>query len=99
MLKDKRWSKRDIARNRALTYKYGITKELADDFINGLMICAVCGSNEKICVDHDHVTNEYRGPLCVGCNAALGYLKEDPERIINLAKYIRLFKKQGEANE
>lgn len=56
-------------------------------------VCAACAtfSSEKghpyLHVDHDHATNTVRALLCHGCNKALGYLKEDPDRIRKLAVY------------
>ena len=49
--------------------------------------CASCkasakGMEHKLCVDHDHETNEIRGLLCQGCNTALGWLEDDPKKIV-----------------
>ena len=38
--------------------------------------------------DHDHKTGKFRGILCNGCNAALGFLKEDRNRIRGLIDYL-----------
>jgi len=57
--------------------------------------CAACGNNiagnkaKMMCVDHDHVTGKIRGLLCRSCNIAAGSLKDDPERAILLAEYLR----------
>jgi hypothetical protein len=61
--------------------------------------CEVCGSSERLIIDHDHSCcagdtktgcgNCNRGILCNGCNTALGFLKDDPERIFALAEYIQ----------
>lgn len=72
---------------------------ILDDFANG---CAVCGSVEALCLDHDHsVCQEknvcskcYRGILCRDCNFALGQVKESPERLKKLAKYIESHSKK-----
>jgi hypothetical protein len=42
--------------------------------------------------DHDHKTGKFRGWLCHSCNAALGLLKDDPERIAKLLNYIERVK-------
>ncbi len=53
------------------------------------MRCEVCGSLGRICFDHDHKTGQFRGWICVGCNSALGYVKDNPELLILLADYLR----------
>jgi hypothetical protein len=29
-----------------------------------------------LCGDHDHVTGEFRGTLCRGCNFGIGFFKD-----------------------
>lgn len=56
--------------------------------------CGACGdllhfeSASGPHVDHDHASGDVRGLLCGACNLALGHLKEDVERILNLAAYM-----------
>lgn len=60
--------------------------------------CEVCGSTVKLCVDHDHETGRVRGILCSNCNVALGLLRDDPDTLRALTKYIddRMFRFKGE---
>lgn len=65
--------------------------------------CAICGdvpapgmakngrrrANSRLCVDHDHVTGAVRSLLCQPCNTAIGMLRDDPERCIAAAAYLR----------
>lgn len=56
--------------------------------------CASCGEDAKgieyrLCVDHNHTTNEIRGLLCAGCNTAAGWLNDSPEKAELLANYLR----------
>jgi hypothetical protein len=51
--------------------------------------CYVCGSTERVGMDHCHVTNSLRAPLCHSCNMALGYAKDDAQRLEALANYVR----------
>jgi hypothetical protein len=83
------------ARNREghLKRKFGITQERYAELLaaqgGG---CAVCRRKAKpgrsLHVDHDHATGEVRGLLCFSCNAALGHLADDPDRIHALSRYI-----------
>lgn len=56
-------------------------------------ICEVCGSfvgkgKTGIHYDHNHITGEFRGWLCSGCNLALGMVKDNPKTLIALAEYL-----------
>lgn len=60
--------------------------------------CAICGRtdagrrNDRLLVDHDHVTGSVRALLCHKCNAVLGMVDDDPERLEAAAHYLRAFK-------
>lgn len=41
-------------------------------------------------IDHDHVTGKVRGYLCRMCNHMLGNAKDNPERLEQAARYLRL---------
>lgn len=69
--------------------KYNLTPAEVEDMLS--KGCQVCGSFERLHIDHDHNTGEVRGCLCHGCNTGLGLLKEDPDRIRALAAYIEQF--------
>lgn len=53
-------------------------------------ICPIC--QEKIDfsahIDHDHKTMKVRGVLCRNCNVGIGFLGDDPQRIIRAALYL-----------
>lgn len=64
--------------------KYGLTREQYDailEFQGGR--CAICRNEPKtrrLAVDHDHVTGQIRGLLCMNCNHyLLGYRKRDAD--------------------
>lgn len=73
---------------------------------NGL--CAACEKPETVmgragvvrplCVDHCHATDEVRGLLCVGCNTAIGYAKDDAARLRATADYIDRHASKANAN-
>jgi len=51
-------------------------------------VCAVCGSNKRLCIDHCHCTEKPRGLLCHKCNTALGLLDDNIQRILKLSQYL-----------
>lgn len=52
------------------------------------LVCEVCGTSERTCVDHCHTTGYVRGTLCNHCNLALGYLRDSLTNITQLHKYL-----------
>jgi hypothetical protein len=57
--------------------------------------CAICGTDQpggryvRLLVDHCHRTGKVRGLLCHGCNAGLGLFKDEPERLVAAAAYLK----------
>jgi len=49
---------------------------------------AGCGAKATDIDHHHHVTGTVRGLLCNCCNQALGYLHDNPDKIVGLLKYI-----------
>lgn len=72
---------------------YGITTAERDAMAVGG--CWICGETETglhgtLHVDHDHSKpGTMRGILCSGCNRAIGYISDDPERAMRLAAYLQ----------
>jgi hypothetical protein len=84
-------------RRSLLKRTYGLTVEQYDAILAGQRGgCAVCGHPPKpdrvgrkhLHVDHNHADGRVRGLLCSPCNTALGLLREDPEVITKLWRYI-----------
>jgi Recombination endonuclease VII len=53
-------------------------------------VCAICQKHrgKTLCVDHCHVTGKVRGLLCRLCNAAIGFLEDDPRNAWAAAVYL-----------
>jgi hypothetical protein len=51
--------------------------------------CKVCRkTSEKMCADHCHKKNVFRGWVCHKCNTALGHAHDDPKTLRKLADYL-----------
>jgi len=50
--------------------------------------CAICGEKAQLGLDHNHTTGSIRGLLCGLCNLGIGYLKEDPQRLVQAIAYL-----------
>lgn len=61
--------------------------------------CEACNEFGKkrngITLDHNHKTKKFRGWLCSNCNTALGLVKENPEILKALIKYLEINKKSS----
>lgn len=66
---------------------YGITVAQYQRLID--RPCDICGSRERIGVDHDHDTLQVRGVLCKPCNSALGFLCDSPRLVKKAYEYLR----------
>ena len=76
---------------------YGIT--IAD--YNAILerqggVCAICKKHpgETLCVDHCHATGKVRGLLCRKCNAAIGFLEDDPRNARAAAAYLEAARRE-----
>ena len=61
---------------------------LLKDIISTIKECVICGSNEKLVIDHDHKTEKVRGMLCNHCNRGLGHFRDDPLLLEFAAQYL-----------
>lgn len=62
--------------------------------------CGICNNDLKmplstrgqplnvVAIDHDHITGNIRGLLCNACNKGIGFLKDNPEIILNAYKWV-----------
>jgi hypothetical protein len=64
-------------KSRRLKVRYGITLDAYEQMLceqGG--VCAICGDEKELVVDHDHETGEVRGLLCRACNLRLGMVEQ-----------------------
>lgn len=67
--------------------KYGMTLAEVREFRdNGE--CEICGSKEKLHIDHCHTAGHIRGVLCTNCNTGLGQFSEDISRMKAAIAYV-----------
>lgn len=82
--REKQYYKSDNGNRRKLTNRWkqrGIKGDLDElyDIREKAIICWACfkpfGEGEKKCLDHDHVTGEFRAVLCYACNTHDNWMK------------------------
>lgn len=66
---------------------YGISYEESDR-LRSIESCQVCGSDDRLVIDHCHTTGTVRGVLCTPCNLILGHAKDNPDTLRALALYL-----------
>lgn len=85
------------ARNKQRIREYGLMKKFGistEDFQamhdqqNGL--CAICGEEKKLQVDHCHKTGRVRGLLCGECNKMIGLARDDMTILWQALGYLNL---------
>lgn len=76
---------REHVRNKRFLRRYGLTPEAYQKLLASQnYCCAVCEQDMRTIphgpqVDHNHVTKEVRGLLCILCNTGIGKFKESAE--------------------
>lgn len=81
--------------DRAERFKrlYGLTLEQVDALGHNGMVCGVTFSEKSHeansrHIDHDHVTKQVRGVLCLTCNTGIGKLKDSPDLLLAARNYL-----------
>ena len=84
------------SKNAELLRSYGIT---LDEYLQMMVDrdgkCDICGTDQAnsvrkdLYVDHCHATLKVRGLLCQSCNMALGLFKDDTQRLLTAADYLK----------
>lgn len=85
------WRRNNPDKARSYDYKrrYGLTSEQVEAIKKRQGgVCAICLSNAKLHVDHDHVTNQVRGLLCHHCNTMLGLGRDNVSYLSQAILYL-----------
>jgi hypothetical protein len=76
---------------RRLKYEYNITKEEIESLRRQQdNKCAICRSEVKLVIDHNHNTGKVRGLLCNNCNTGLGQFKDNSFLLMKAYDYLEL---------
>jgi hypothetical protein len=51
-------------------------------------LCAICGTDGQLVIDHDHDTGLVRGGLCHTCNAGLGMFRDSQSFLMAAMGYL-----------
>ena len=92
------WKYENPARriNAVLKYKYRVphgTYERMHEAQGGM--CAICGEiggtvgQDRLALDHCHLTGVVRGLLCRSCNLALGFMRDSEKYLLAAIEYLR----------
>jgi hypothetical protein len=88
--KEKHTVRTEIARIYRI---YGLTQEQFDIMVQEQRgLCAICHrmpTRGRLQIDHDHITGKVRKLLCVSCNRALGFFKDNIERLRAAVAYLK----------
>jgi len=76
---------------------YGVTAAEYDECMSTSHYCEHCGTDKKLCYDHDHDyrgVEAFRGVLCQACNGAVGILGDTLESINRMSNYLRRYEEK-----
>lgn len=82
------WARKNRDRIKAAARKRGVRRREIEAGRLKPSLCEVCGESGKINFDHCHQRGIFRGWLCSNCNKALGFAKDDPNRLRQLIAYL-----------
>jgi len=80
-------------RKSNLKRKFGLTVEQYDELLrqqNG--VCKICfkinPDESRLAVDHNHITGEIRGLLCINCNKGIGHFMDNIALLEEAKRYV-----------
>ena len=95
LLREGLTTRAEIKKYSDIYRKYGLNKKEYNSLVKKQAgRCKICGDTPKtFMTDYCHKTGKVRGLLCSSCNTALGCLKENPDNIRKLLRYVNKHKK------
>ena len=76
--------------NKCRTQQSRLRNELRKTAPKKPDVCDCCGKEyDLMCLDHDHLTNKFRGWLCHKCNSGIGHLGDNIEGLEKALTYLR----------
>jgi len=84
--KSKQYQRLDVLRKCGMSLP-----EAREWYATREMVCEVCGSTEKLGIDHDHDVRRVRGILCRSCNLGIGHLKDDVGLVSRALEYLKSY--------
>jgi hypothetical protein len=77
-------------REDKLQRKYGISSSDYEELLRSQGGgCQICGSFDRLHVDHCHVSTKVRGILCAHCNQGLGHFFDNTALLLKAALYLK----------
>lgn len=78
--------------NRESIFGKGASQHFSDQLAEQNNVCASCGEQFKgtrdAHSDHNHLTGQWRGVLCLGCNLGIGNFKESTDKLLKAVQYL-----------
>lgn len=93
-VRNESYHERHRLRSRFNTLKRrGVIFESKDQFLTLVAQekqgCEICGSTDRMCIDHNHSTGKPRGVLCEGCNQGIGNFGESADKMLKAIVYLK----------
>lgn len=85
------WTTEELANKKLMKVltKYGLSLQQYNDLLaKQEEKCAICHATSPLVIDHCHETKAVRGLLCLNCNFALGFMRDNPEIALAAAAYL-----------
>jgi Recombination endonuclease VII len=79
---------RKSVRSYHVRSRYNVSHEEAER-LDAISECEICGSNNRLGIDHCHDSNKIRGILCNSCNLALGWADDNIEILEKMISYLK----------